>query len=707
MENSRFNFKTLTFAILLTTCTFGSDIQITESPKVEIGVQLREQFKDFFVGETGKYVLEDTSLFELNDELDISFPSTQEKKEACIAYAGKVQAYLSSLTFDGKEELLENLAVSVRRNKISPLSLSIFILKAQALQSSNISSYERDFFDHLSPLGQLMNLSLMDSDASFSDLILTGRNLKSALKHNPHASNVNIFTHQYPSIQNISHEVFSRFHEEIESRLSPRTFFPVLGKGFLGYHYLIENLIHKRYPIAVPKPSSSLSAHGIKEMSPLGFTIHDIAHIILDGRMHFLSEYGAGLLKELIESGIHYKKASPIVIERVVAEDALLTQTLASFLKNLDEAVVSGTIEEITYKKSLYGFFFMMHEVPHFFSLLLKTPTLPEIFQKVKIITVGSQNSAMSFNPLTTSHKTGESPFEDFEIQKRLFTYFEEFKPFMLNSSSIYPDISNETFRTDNIDEFEVKRSSFSVDLTVTLKSGEKVYFAIPTLYQTYTNTMHSLKPLDTIETIEGIGLDPSTRKDALSNMKRVQDRISNDIATFWEVTGQLSGEGEKSLNNNYAESFSEIAQTFEEKKKALEPLPETLTITDTYNIENSKLSDHINIINNGTISGSNMTINPKKTFVNNGNIYGTTVTIDTDHIDFGTGTIYANTELKIRVKSYSGELKHTGGGKLQVRVNHVLTPIQNHAPVRTETDAAKILRLEAELLALKTASNS
>ena len=564
---------------MLTTSAFGSDIGIVESPKVEMSSLLREKFKDLFTGETGKYVLEEPSIFELNNDWDIIFPNTEEKRAQCLAFATKFQDYITSLSFVGKEtekaELLDNLLRLIEKKRVSPPLLSIFALISQGLQSQNISDYEKDFFAHLAPLDQLMNSILLEQDSLTPDFLITGRAFKSIFTKNSHASNLNIFVHPYRSLENVSYEVFDRFRKDLESSLYPRTFLPVLGKGFLGYHFLIENIIQKRFPIAVPKPSDKLSAHGIEKMSPLGFTLHDLAHIFLDGRMHFLSEHGLNLFEELIKSGINYKAASPVVIKRVVAEDNLLTETLASFLKKLDEAVLLEKITDTDYKKSLYGFFFMMHEVPQVFGPLLNTPTLAEIFGKIESLEQ-APDVLKTLNPLNTLHTDGSCPFNDVEIQDKLSSNFEDLKKFMINASAIYPP-SQEDFATSNIDTFEVKRSNFTIDLTVTLQNGAKRYFSIPTLYQHYTNMMHSFSSLNAIEPFGEINLEPQTSTEASRNMDLVRNRIFQYLKTFGDTTSRLSQES--GLNEDYAAKYSAIVREFEEGVTPLRPLPEEVAI--------------------------------------------------------------------------------------------------------------------------------
>ncbi len=535
--------KLLLKAFALAVCMNHSELKASSTDELPIQGHAQEQaplnqrsgFKGYSTGQKPEFAIPP---FSLNMASEKSMMQSFFNQPQSLDTAQKVLQLAQKCHAKGEFDLstiIRDLEQMIRDGETSGAELWNALLRIQAAQSTNISSEEKALFSHLAGLGEAIQALTQDdawkSKRSMSVNIFAALNTPS--KFAQRLSQIHPY-HTFSSSPETHHKAFEFFQRKLALELqSMLSIVPVLERGFVGFHFLIENLINDSFPIAFPSASSKLSAHGIEGLSPLGFTLHDLAHIELYGKRAALSKYGAMLFQKMVDDKVPYQKATEIAISRVIEAERLLKTMLTRALETIDQKAFSGEMSATDYAKALHGYFYLLHENPLFFSPLFECETFSDLLVKMglnyDLITEEKLIPSFSaLNPFNTSPIDGSTLLSDVDIVTQIMSDTSTFEKFKVEKYDTFDP-------TNAVDRLETKvhRSSFSIDVELHFENGNNVSFVFPTLRQSHLNALHSLHSLKTFWNDESIDPNAQDITAAYSNMAKITIGIQESANYF------------------------------------------------------------------------------------------------------------------------------------------------------------------------------
>ncbi|WP_010298492.1 hypothetical protein [Candidatus Odyssella thessalonicensis] len=460
--------------------------------------QVLKKYPELFKGEETKLLTREdqTQLFDFLEQEAKKQENASQKAYTqfkpypfLTPYAEKIIAYLSELDFSGKTIIISDLKRYIETQQVSIHALLITLLRAQASMSEKTEE-ESDLYCHLPRPAEELIDGILINEAWRSDIQAYAQ-IDKFHYPTPKKSFDDLYIDVINS--NFDYEVYQDLYNALEAALPQQIYFTVLGINYFGLHYMIESLLADRFLIAIPKPNQSRSAHGVN-MSPLGFTVHDYLHYKIDYRRRALHQYAIELLNKADENGIDYEKAIPIIATRVAHHYQILNSSLAALLSSIDSQAVSDKISKEDYRTLLSGFFWILHETPTAFMDTFKHVRFEDILDHIKNQSHSNLDSHSAwenpFDLLETSPIDGTTVLTDAMIIEKISGNLEESEEYLTNYAYVYPD------NIDKIKHGKVIRSKRFIDVILTLKTGKKIYYSIPTLYHKYTNALSNLKSL-------------------------------------------------------------------------------------------------------------------------------------------------------------------------------------------------------------------
>lgn len=505
--------------------------------------QVLKKYPELFKGEETKLLTREdqTQLFDFLEQEAKKQENASQKAYTqfkpypfLIPYAEKIIAYLSEFDFPGKIIIISDLKRYIETQQVSTHALLIALLRAQASMSEK-TEQESDLYRHLPrPAEELIDGVLMN-EAWKSDLQAYAQ-IDKFYSPTPKKSFDDFYID--PINLNLDYEVYQELQNALEVALPQQIYFTVLGINYFGLHYMIESLLADRFPIAIPKPNQSRSAHGIN-MSPLGFTVHDYLHYKIDYRRRTLHHYAIELLNKAGENGVDYEKAIPIIVTRVAHHYQILNSSLAALIDSVDSQAASDKISKSDYRALLSGFFWILHETPTAFMDTFKHARFADILDHIKNQSHSNLDSHSAwenpFDLLETSPIDGTSVLTDAMIIEKISRNLEESKEYLTNYAYVYPD------KIDKIKHGKVIRSKRFIDVILTLKTGKKLYYSIPTLYHKYTNALSNLKSLKWAGeewSAPSLPAEPiHAREIAIETIAIINTKLKENVESFLEAT--------------------------------------------------------------------------------------------------------------------------------------------------------------------------
>jgi len=534
----------------------------------EAADQIRKKYPTFFKGENNRYMPKKAQqdffrLFETQakNPKNASQPSLVESKpyEFFIPYAQALGEYVCTLDFKGKEIILEDLERYVTRNEVSGNKLLMVVLRIQAAQSV-LSPDEIDLHQHLLKPAEALVTGLMKDEAWRSDM----QTARQIAEYACFPKNKNAYD-DYRPIGALASEIYDDLKTKLSQTLPSRLYFPLPGESYLGIHYLLDCLFDDHFPIAMPTPGQSKKAHGA-DMSPLGFTIHDYLHYLIDSRRRSLLRYAITLLDKAVSEGIDYEAAIPLAVKQAVGHYKLIMTTFKSLLLALDQRAIDEErpLSEKQYRQSLGGLFWLFHETETLPERCFEKATLHELVlqmtEDAKAKLRANECWESDFDLFETSPVDGATVLSDDVIAEKVLDRLGEVKAFLTHP--VYT-----RFTKIDVKKTEVKKSPRFVDVIVTFKNGESRHYSFPTLYHKYENAKDNLKLLQWSGLdlrFEALPIDTAApRKTALKDINQVGNALARNIDFFAKTSMELFediGEGLIPLRKRFASDHATAA---------------------------------------------------------------------------------------------------------------------------------------------------
>ncbi len=440
-------------------------------------------------------------------KLEATHSSKSEK--FVTEYALEVKSYIEKLAskHEWAKILLSDFDAHQKNSDISPNILWHLILRAQAGQSvGRISLKEQMFFKIIAPLGDFM--------AEFLE--------KNAWKTEETSTPIiNKFMRFSPNLTMTS-PMYDLDNAPVSKEIQVR---PILNKAFLQHKELLKSIIHEEYLTAIPQFLSTrpLNAHGVEDISPLGFTLHDLTHGLFNQRRL--------IMKVCLDKGY----PSGGVTHYPPAHNQLISENLEKLLEALDP----DTIPE--HKKHLEGFFLLTHELFSSFRPVFSQNTFSSVLASMK-----TEQYFPTLDEYLLLTNIGEDPVKHETIYEALMPKFPpEYK-------------------------LESEISSLFIKIAVRNQSGEiRSKLLIQTLYYLYDEAMDNLKDIEKIEGTLGLelklGFNPL---DPINGDKEKAMNLINAINTKRSeyVNGFLDWAIEEAKNKHdalYQERLNQIHQQY------------------------------------------------------------------------------------------------------------------------------------------------
>ncbi len=518
----------------------------------EAADEIRKKYPAFFKGENNRYMPKEEqqaffTLFETQakDPKNASQPNLVESKpyEFLILYAQALGKYVGTLDFKGKEIIIEDLERYIARNEVSADKLLMVVLRIQAAQTV-LTPDETDLYQHLLNPAEALVTGVMKDEAWRSDM----QTAQQIAEYTCFPKNKNAYDDYHP-IGALASEVYDDLRTKLNQALPSRLYFPLPGESYLGIHYLLDCLFDDHFPISMPTPGQSKKAHGA-DMSPLGFTIHDYLHYLIDSRRRSLLGYAITLLDKAASEGVDYEAAIPLSVKQAVGHYKLIMTTFKSLLLALDQRAIDekSPLSEKQYRQSLSGLFWLFHETETLPEGCFKKETLHELVlqmtENAKARLRANECWESDFDLFETSPVDGTTALSDDAIAEKVLDNLDAVKAFLT-----HPACTKVT--KADIKKTEVKKSPRFVDVIVTFKNGESRHYSFPTLYHKYENAKDNLKLLQWAHTgleFEALPADvTAARETALASINQVTTALANNIDFFVKTSGGLfedMGEG-------------------------------------------------------------------------------------------------------------------------------------------------------------------
>ncbi|RZI46443.1 hypothetical protein [Candidatus Finniella inopinata] len=538
-------------------------------PLTQIEVRIRAMHPKLFTGENNPSIpgaAQKSLCAFLEDERKkpstISQPDFLESNPYgfLIAYAQAFQTYVGSLKFDGKDIILKDLERYIAKNAVSANELLMLALRIQGAQSTP-SDDEKDLYKHLYKPAEELIEGVMLGQAWKSDM----QTVKQIEKYKNQIQYKKAYDDDYYQ-PNLASEVYKTLHTQLEQILPIQHYIPLPGENYLGIHYLLDCQFDDHFPIALPKPDQSTSAHGVK-MAPITFTVHDYLHFLIDGRRRALRQYARTLLDEAVSKGADYEEAMPIVVQQVAGHYKLVTNSFRSLLRALDRRAISETapMAQNDYYRNLSALFWMVRETPTAWTGCFEKKILPDLLAQMAKNAKDSLSDIESweneFDPFCTSPIDGKPFRTNDEIITEIVDKPENAKPFLNHYMS-------GTFTKEDVKRAIVKPTPRFTDVIVTSKRGESWHYSFPTLHHKYKNACDNLKLLrwaGSNLSFEALTLDPTEgRATAIKSLQLVRSSLTNNIDFFLATSRELykdTSVSSESLEQEFAKSMTSLIQ--------------------------------------------------------------------------------------------------------------------------------------------------
>ena len=332
----------------------------------------------------------------------------------------------------------------------------------------------------------------------------------------------------------------------------PMNLLPVLGRGVLGLHFMLESWIQGKHYVAFPTVGNMTKAHGVNGavgMSPFAFSIHDMFHAWVDFRTHAVKAFAIELInKHRTEHPEHKDKDQKPLMSLALrnAQDhyELMTDGLLALLYSMDKEVLEGRRSAEEYRKFISGFFWALHEPTSVnYVDLFKEESLAEIVRKL---------TAGAITPLERSageDKLRSYPFED-----------------------TAPQISDEELKALLLLDDSGKYTSVKIERTPSfvIVSGTEVGeysdkpFTRPlgTLYYQYKDAQDNAKGLGLstlFETPLNGAFKEEGRAEAIKRIDRVNEALRDNLRLFESRSITMA----HSLKTAYTDDFGALDGTY------------------------------------------------------------------------------------------------------------------------------------------------
>ena len=191
----------------------------------------------------------------------------------------------------------------------------------------------------------------------------------------------------------------------------------LINEGKLGIWYLSDRLLKNIFPIAVPE--KEIVGHGVR-MSPLGFTVHDYLHLLVDGRQKILEQ---SLLQYALDYSNHGDYDSFIRAKRpqlLCYQHYKIQQGLLKFSDHLlSHFLPVYGFHELT--KLMVPLFIMIHEFQGWSQNLYHLYDLRDILNSIvntSIKVIQNAPAESPADPLETSPIDGKSLWTNKKIKE-------------------------------------------------------------------------------------------------------------------------------------------------------------------------------------------------------------------------------------------------------------------------------------------------
>ena len=452
-----------------------------------------------------------------------------------------------------KDMLLKDLDIAVERGTLSLWDITMSLLRMQFIQRE-MTTDEVDLFKSLpEPIGSIIKAFRATKGKNTSNMyfLMEGEagNKKSFAGLNPYNASLEDF-----KLANFFNLLFRKHYEgpHLPNDLSLNVL-PVLGRGVLGLHFMLESWIQGKHYVAYPTIGNMKKAHGINGdvgMSPFSFTVHDMFHTWFDFRIQAVKAFAADLINKYRKDHPEHKDKDQkplmsLAIQNAQDHYALMTDGLLALLYSMDKEVLEGKLSSVDHRKIISGFFWALHEPTSVnYVDLYKEESLAEIVNKLAAGAITQLEKGVGEDSLISYPFEGAVPEIGDEELKVLLGY---------NDESKYRSVVIE------------KTASF---VTV---SGEKVgeYSDTPftknigTLYYQYKDAQDNAKGLG-LSDLFAIPLDSADREagrlEAITRIGLVNKALIDNLNFFKNYYTNMLNEECSGLEVFYGDDFSAVS---------------------------------------------------------------------------------------------------------------------------------------------------
>jgi hypothetical protein len=280
----------------------------------------------------------------------------------------------------------------------------------------------------------------------------------------------------------------------------------VPGAGYFPLFDLVFYTFKDCHLLGTPAPDENLTAHGLKNFSPLAFCIHDKVHAELDsarrGAVAALTEHNFQNRRDgALSPTLTEQDAALVVLSYYMSMDLFLHILLKAQLEALDEEEKS---------KAILGLFLATHEFPIWHPMVFDIRASAMEFANSLVIGALSALGSNSIwedsaELLETSPHDGSCALSDQQILEKLGFLEED-----LNSSLI-------------------KRTKRFINVQVSTKRGSERTVIIPTLFHKYRNALDSCKLLE----MGNINIEPPAQLTRVRAIKFIDEVRAQMVAVL------------------------------------------------------------------------------------------------------------------------------------------------------------------------------
>jgi hypothetical protein len=377
---------------------------------------------------------------------------------------------------------------SQKQRGTSPMQLTSYYARYARIISPTFTPLEKDLFDHAPSPHIFKGLSSEKSLGSeFAPFMSTSD-----------AQDDDVYNEGWEShggASFLSWDVRDRLKTEFKKKSPEKIVIFRPGSGKFGVTFLVRQYLQGVFPVGIP--SKPVKVHGV-ELSPLGFGVHDFLHSKIDRRYKklrsrfiqeadkYVKEGGRG--EDFVE---HY---APYIIGQ--------HERLMGGLLGLSDLFLARLLpyDRQAYEKAMVGFFFAIHEYPHFSEGHLSENSLERILSCMISSTkefVGKGDES-SDDPLNTSPIDGSSALSPEEIKRVAFQEFiEDAQTYSELRSSKGDYIWNDPSKSKDdkkklllpfLAEVTLESSPNNYDVIFKLKSGKQQRYSFTTYHYKWHN---------------------------------------------------------------------------------------------------------------------------------------------------------------------------------------------------------------------------